>query len=414
MSSPIVFPRSIRSIIFCCCLGLSISALPVLYAQPERGDVIDTATEFSSIAEEYQEYSIVELPGINSKDLDYAPTLVADGSRLYFVSNRPDGVGGHDIWYTDVSNIRDREFSLPINLGVPVNTALNEGVAAISADGTTLFFTACNRTSGVGDCDIYTAKLVNTVWTDVKLVPNINSRDWDSQPSISASGDSLYFVSNRPGAIGGSSDIDIYLSVRDIEGNWNRPINLGSTINTAQREDSPFIVPGSNKLYFSSAGRGGFGRLDFFVAELQDGKWTEPENLGSSFNTPADERFITGLPDEDVLLFTSERTDLPNQGILDIFMGIRESSSVEVVEGEKENVRGKIAVVPNPVGDVLTLDFVGIEPIGGEAIIYSARGEELQRVVLVDGNEPIPVSKLSTGFYILRLGKRTTTFVIRR
>jgi outer membrane protein OmpA-like peptidoglycan-associated protein len=151
----------------------------------------------------------------------------------------------------------------------------------------------------------------------------INSSYWDSQPSISSDGKTLYFVSNRPGAMGGDEDADIYVSTLGADGRWSAPRNLGAPINTTEKEDSPFIIAGSGALYFSSAGHGGEGGLDFFVAKRQaDGTWGEPENLGAPFNTKRDERFITLPAAGDIVYFSSERTDLPNAGKLDIFMGL--------------------------------------------------------------------------------------------
>lgn len=79
---------------------------------------------------------------VNTNNLEYAPTITADGRTLYFVSNRPGGVGGHDFWVTSKERL-DTVFTTPKNLAKPVNTNLNEGVASIAADGQTIYFTAC-------------------------------------------------------------------------------------------------------------------------------------------------------------------------------------------------------------------------------------------------------------------------------
>lgn len=260
---------------------------------------------------------------VNTGDLEYAPTITADGRTLYFVSNRPGGVGGHDFWITTKTERLDTIFTPPTNLGRPVNTELNEGVASIAADGQTIFFTGCNRPDGLGDCDLYEAELDGTEWKNVRNVSEINSPYWDSQPSISSDGKTLYFVSNRPGAMGGDDDADIYITTLQGDGRWSAPRNLGAPINTSEKEDSPFIIAGSGALYFSSAGHGGEGGLDFFVTKRQaDGTWGKPENLGEPYNTGKDERFITLPAAGDIVYFSSERRDLPNAGKLDIFMGL--------------------------------------------------------------------------------------------
>ncbi|MBS1912473.1 MAG: PD40 domain-containing protein [Bacteroidetes bacterium] len=269
---------------------------------------------------------------VNTPDLEYAPTITADGRTLYFVSNRPGGVGGHDFWYTTKAERLDTIFTAPVNIGKPINTELNEGVASIAADGQTIFFTGCNRADGLGDCDIYEAELDGTEWKNVRNVSEINSPYWDSQPSISSDGKTLYFVSNRPGAMGGEDDADIYVTTLGADGRWAPPKNLGKPINTPEKEDSPFIIAGSGALYFSSAGHGGEGGLDFFVSKRQaDGSWGTPENLGAPFNTSRDERFITLPAAGDIVYFSSERTDLGNSGKLDIFMGLLPPKIINVL-----------------------------------------------------------------------------------
>ena len=278
-------------------------------------------------------------PVVNSLDLEYAPTITADGKTLYFVSNRAaaGSVGGHDFWVTTKANRLDTTFTTPYNLGAPINTTLNEGVASISADGQVIYFTACNRADGVGDCDIYEAELDGSDWVNVRNLREINSSDWDSQPSISSDGNTLYFISNRPGAMGGADDADIYVSRIKSDGSWSEPQNLGEPINTEEREDSPFIFPGGKVMYFASAGHGGFGGLDFFVTRMQDdGTWSAAENIGEPFNTSRDERFITLPAAGDVIYFASERKDVGNEGTLDIYMGILPPRTVTML------VKGRI------------------------------------------------------------------------
>lgn len=306
---------------------VTLSALVVssssLQAQPDTPSVNSNLTEFK-----IRNVGFV----VNTPDLEYAPTITADGRTLYFVSNRPGGVGGHDFWLTTKAERLDTIFTPPVNLGKPINTELNEGVASIAADGQTIFFTGCNRPDGLGDCDLYEAELDGTEWKNVRNVSEINSPYWDSQPSISSDGKTLYFVSNRPGAMGGDDDADIYVTTLGGDGRWTAPKNLGAPINTTEKEDSPFIIAGSGALYFSSAGHGGEGGLDFFVAKRQaDGSWGTPENLGEPYNTSKDERFITLPAAGDIIYFSSERRDMPNAGKLDIFMGILPPRVVNVL-----------------------------------------------------------------------------------
>ncbi len=320
----------------------------------------------------------------NTPSLEYAPTITADGRTLYYVSNRPGGVGGHDFWYTTKKERLDTNFADPKNLGRPINTELNEGVASIAADGQTIYFTGCNRPDGLGDCDIYEAELDGTEWKNVRNVGELNSPYWDSQPSISSDGKTIYFVSNRPGAMGGEDDADIYVSTLGADGKWSPPRNLGAPINTKKREDSPFIIAGSGALYFSSAGHGGEGGLDFFVAKrLPGGGWGAPENLGPPFNTERDERFITLPAAGDIVYFSSARTDLGNAGELDIFMGLLPPRTITVLVAGRVydmctqgNLPADLVFIDSETGDTLNSSRTN-SSTGAYSFVVNATGRPM-------------------------------------
>lgn len=351
--SSIVNLLSLRSL--CALLAtaafLGINSAPVM-AQPDENR--DT-----TVIKQFQIRNLGTV--VNTSNLEYAPTVTADGRMLYFVSDRPGGVGGHDFWFTTKKERLDTDFTAPVNLGRPVNTELNEGVASIAADGQTIFFTGCARPDGLGDCDIYEAELEGTEWKNVRNVSEINSSAWDSQPSISSDGRTLYFVSNRPGALGGDGDADIYVSTLGADGRWSAPRNLGEPINTTEREDSPFIIAGGSALYFSSAGHGGQGGLDFFISKRHaDGTWGAPENLGEPFNTSRDERFITLPAAGDIVYFSSQRTDLGGAGQLDVFMGLMPPRIINVL------IAGR--VYDQCTQGNLPADFVFINAATGDTI----------------------------------------------
>lgn len=110
-----------------------------------------------------------------------------------------------------------------------------------------------------------------------------NITQWSvGDPFISLSGDTLYFVSDMPGGLGGT---DIYYVVRNGTGEWGNAINLGPTVNTAQDERFPSISA-QGDLYFSSAGHIGMGGLDLFV--LKRGA-NRAQNLGYPLNSPGDD-----------------------------------------------------------------------------------------------------------------------------
>ena len=115
----------------------------------------------------------------------------------------------------------------------------------------------------------------------------VNSPKWESQPSLSSNGLDLYFTSTRDGGYGGS---DVWVS-RFENGRFGEPVNLGPSINTAGNEESPFIHPDNQTLYFSSNGWPGFGEFDFFLSRRDAvGNWQKPENLGYPINSSETEK----------------------------------------------------------------------------------------------------------------------------
>lgn len=232
-------------------------------------------------------------PAINSRHAEYSPALTADEQTLIFTRKKPlyeEAREGYRHYYEDfyVSHYESDEWQDAKNLGPPLNTTGNEGAQTITADGRHLYFTACNRADGLGSCDIYYSRREGPGWSKpVNPGRPLNSPAWESQPSISADGQSIFFASSRPGSIGTT---DIWMATRSASGNWNTPVNLGPVINTKGNELSPFIHADNQTLYFASDGHPGMGGLDIFYSRRDEhGKWGEPKNMGYPINTHRDE-----------------------------------------------------------------------------------------------------------------------------
>jgi len=236
---------------------------------------------------------------INSAYRDYFPSLTADGERMIFSRNINDN---EDFF---ISEKKDGHWGTPVTLSEQINTAkFNEGAQSVSTDGRYLFFTGCNRPDGLGRCDIYVSRREGNNWAaPFNLGAPLNSIYWDSQPSISPDGNTLYFVSNRPGGSGG---YDIWKSTLKNDGYWSTPVNLGPEINTPYDEQTPFIHTDGRTLYFSSDGWPGMGNKDIFLSRMDDsGKWSKPENLGYPINTFNEETGLIVTPDGQEGLFSS-------------------------------------------------------------------------------------------------------------
>lgn len=228
--------------------------------------------------------------GINSSNHEYINSVKSDELQLYYTRRQLDeraGAKGEDFYFSSRSN-RNEYWETAMKLQPPINTSGDEGALFITADGRFLLFAGCHRPDGYGSCDIYAAKVMGDKTTDpVNFGPIVNTNAWETQPSLSSDGRTLYFVSNRAGGKGQS---DIWMSRLQDNGEWTNPENLGEFINTKKSEMAPYIHPDGQTLYFSSDGHVGMGGMDLFVSRLDSsGNWSEPVNLGYPVNTPSDE-----------------------------------------------------------------------------------------------------------------------------
>lgn len=251
---------------------------------------------------------------INTSYPEYLPAITADEKTLIFTSQRNTGKGLNEDFY--ISHQTDSGWTMATNLGKPINTSENEGAQTISPDGKYIYFTGCNRKDGLGSCDIYYSRKTGNSWSEpLNIGPPINTSRWESQPSISADGRSLYFCTNRPGGRGGK---DIWVSHREKDEIWGEPINLGENINTIKDDQCPFIHPDNQTLYFSSDGHLGMGDADlFFSKKNKSGEWNIAINLGYPINTNKNESSMIVSADGHHAYFASDR--LATYGALDLY-----------------------------------------------------------------------------------------------
>ena len=189
-----------------------------------------------------------------------------------------------------------------------INSPKNEGAQCLSADGRTLLFTACNRSTGIGSCDIYISYQRHGIWSPPKALPEpINSPYWDGHPSLSADGQYLYFASDRKFGLGKR---DLYRAKLNIQGDHINVIDvqhLGANINSKEDEVSPFIHPDGKSLYFSSNGHVGLGRMDIYKTEITHDFSAPIINLGYPINTHNDEIGFVVNTQGETAYFASER-----------------------------------------------------------------------------------------------------------
>ncbi|WP_026969537.1 OmpA family protein [Algoriphagus terrigena] len=233
---------------------------------------------------------------LNQFRLQYFPVLTADGEQILFTKR--DGTGNFDKEdiFTSFSDGRGG-WTAPLSLAQTINSPYNEGTCSVTADGNILIFTSCDAPDSQGSCDLYVAYKVNGSWErPTNMGVKVNSRSWDSQPSLSADGRILFFSSNRRGGFGGN---DIWYTVRQNDGSWADAKNLGDVVNTSKDEISPFMFFNNEILFFASDGHQGFGGMDIFLSRVKNGEFQKPENLGLPINDQLEQvaLFITAKKD---------------------------------------------------------------------------------------------------------------------
>lgn len=254
-------------------------------------------------------YSMNTQNEINTGNSEYWPTISADGKKVVFArtsttksqqQNKEIYMGLHDsvIW----------QIARPTNDSIVFD---NEGVQKFSEGVKVLFFTACNRPDGNGDCDIYFLKYEDGKWGEpLNAGTLVNSDKWEGQPSFSTASRFLYFSSDRNGGNGKKDIWRAGLTGFSEEGQpqWENPENLGSLINTSGDEISPFMYDEKHNFFFASNGHPGMGGMDLFVADADNlGNLSNLKNLGYPINTHYDDDALTLNYICDTTYFSSSR-----------------------------------------------------------------------------------------------------------
>ncbi|MBL6447513.1 PD40 domain-containing protein [Fulvivirga sp. 29W222] len=275
-------------------------------------------------------YRVKNLDDINTPAAEYAP--VYNDGELYFTSSRGDskiykatGTPFTNIYKVKTKGARIDTATIKELDELINNYNINEGAVTFSPDGKTMIFARGNsgKKKGTADVNLYISSNRRDGWTEPRMLNINNPGYWDSTPTFSRDGKTLYFASNRPGGYGGT---DIYSAKRNSRGRFYKVTNLGSEINTTGNEMFPYISD-DGFMYFSSDGHAGFGGLDLLVAKRRNGR-IEIENLGEPMNTNADD-FGMYLFKADRGFFTSNRVG--GEGDDDIYTFVNEDPDLKIV-----------------------------------------------------------------------------------
>lgn len=273
-------------------------------------------------------------PNINTDRPEYFPSLTADDHKLLFTrliedENAVFGGQQEDIF---VSEINGDHWSLAQKLSDNVNSKYNEGAPTFSADGKYVIFVGCETgdqgdydygegREGYGSCDLFASEKVGDHWSKpFNLGAPVNSKHWESQPSFSSDGKTLYFIRGiiHDRQMRSPKEQDIYVTELTPEGTWSTPVKLSDKINTPYREESVQIHPDGQTLYFSSEGHVGMGGTDIYMSRLdENGEWGTPVNLGYPINTNHDENSTLVSAEGEFAYFASNREG--GLGSLDLY-----------------------------------------------------------------------------------------------
>ena len=266
-------------------------------------------------------------PNINTTYNETAPVISANGNQLYFVRKfHPENIGGKkdedDIWYSKFEN---NDWSYAVNIGKPLNNSYNNYIQSISPDGNALLLG-----------NVYVKDGYNSISTSGVSISNKTKEGWafpveqrikdlknnfnGANYSLSPNGKYLLMAIESDDTYGG---IDLYLSFNTGDNSWSKPMNLGSDVNTAAHDYSPFLTADCKTLYYSTSGISGFGKGDIFVTRRLDDtwqRWSEPVNMGQPINSSGSDFWFTIPASGDYAYFVSDNGSVGKNDIFRILL----------------------------------------------------------------------------------------------
>jgi outer membrane protein OmpA-like peptidoglycan-associated protein/tetratricopeptide (TPR) repeat protein len=315
---------------------------------------------------------------------EYFPMLTADGKTLIFTQNPYQ----EDFYTSEYLN----GAWLPAKPILDLNTPTNEGAMTITADGKTMICTYCELKENIGSCDLYYTRQKEGHWQKpINLGATINSALWDSQPNLSSDGNTLLWASRRANGLGGS---DIWMSKRSAKGDWMPPQNLGSSINTPYDEATPFLCPDGQTLFFTSQGHPGMGGFDLFRSKKKaDGTWEMPQNLGFPINTKENQTGLFITLDGKTAYFASDKTENHKEDIFtfELPVALRPTPATYV--------KGKVYDASTNKNLIVTAEIIDLQT---GTLFSSIKTDELGEFLLclpIGRNYALNINKEKYAFY---------------
>lgn len=356
-------------------------------------EMIKYAKKESELKKKIVPFDPKVVTGVSTKTDEYLAYISPDDKLCFFTRKVPvksmntvKALDGERELFMVANRDKTGVFNAGEQMSPPFNTTNdNQGGCTISIDNKFLYFAMSRQEGGAQpNCDIYVSTNEGDYWSDIKKIgANVNHPVyWDSQPTLSADGNALYFASDRPGGYGG---IDLYVTRKDPKtGVWGVPQNMGPKINTRGDEKTPFIHSDSETLYFSSDGHFGFGGMDiFFIRKNEKGEWMEPENIGYPINTDADDvGLFVSTDSKTAYFFSYDEGKMRGKGVgrydlysFDLYKEARPQETtfmnIEMKNKSGNKVEGATVEVTNTVTKEKTL-----------AVVDSAKGTAMVAINL--------------------------------
>ena len=289
-------------------------AIDIGIGDPYYSDAImlyQNASILAGIISQPVKFNPVIVKGVSTKYDEYLPILSADQDLLFFtrrsINKTKQSITSNIIEEFVFSKKQDNIFSIGTALSYPFNQEANEGGASLTIDNKILYYTKCQlNDKGYRNCDIFYVFNNNGSWSEVqRFSDDISMLDsWESQPTVSSDGKTIIFSSDRRGGYG---KMDLY-EINYNNGQWSAPKNLGYKINSSEYEKSPYLHTDGKTLFFSSTNFPSLGGFDIFYCRKDSlGYWQAPINIGYPINTVSDEISLIVSTDGDKAYFASNQ-----------------------------------------------------------------------------------------------------------
>ena len=344
------------------------------------------------------ELYIIKEVTFNSDKQDFSPYLFKDSS-IVFVSNRDDKSvkNRRDAWtgqkYMKIFVARvnvDSQYIEPEKFMEQINLKYHEGPLCFTNDFTTMYYTQnqLRKNKPIVDDNkntllaIYQSRLIDGRWSNNEKLSFNNEKYSVCHPALSRDDDFMIFASDMPGGLGG---MDLYIVMRDDNGLWGVPENLGPKINTLGNEVFPFLDR-YNNLYYSSNMLVGFGGLDIYKAYYEVDTWSDPENIGvpinghkDDFGIYIDETYTTGY-------FSSNRKGEDN-----IYSFVENSEML--IKRKKNTTTQKIDSTISVCGTVYNKKYKNKIKDAKVEVVSKCTGDETEILTVANGGFDFPIEE---------------------